>query len=294
MATNMLNMKIARRFEEVAQLLNEQGDNPYRVQAYCRAAELLRQLPRLVRDIFQEEGREGLQQLPGIGESLARAIRDLVVTGRLPILDQLRGEVDPVVLFASVPGIGKVLAERLHHDLGIETLAELEAVTHDGRLAVVAGFGEKRVAGIIDSLATRLGRVRGPMRLSVVGEPPIAEVLDIDHEYREKAARGKLRKIAPRRFNPRGEAWLPVLHTTQGPRHYTALFSNTARAHQLGKTRDWVVLYYDDGRGERQCPVITSQRRPLKGKRIIRGREEECAQYYQVQEALSSEAGLEN
>ncbi len=294
MTTNLLNMKIARCFEEVAQLLNEQGDNPYRVQAYRRAAELLRQLPRSVRDILQEEGIEGLQRLPGIGESLSRAIRDFVVTGRLPILDQLRGEVDPVTLLASVPGVGKVLVERLHHDLGIDTLEELEAMAHDGRLAAVPGFGEKRVAGIIDSLATRLGRVRGSLRLSGTGEPPIAEVLDVDREYREKAARGKLRRIAPRRFNPHGEAWLPVLHTTRGMRHYTALFSNTARAHQLGKTRDWVVLYYDEGRGERQCTVITSQRGPLKGKRIIRGREEECAQYYQTQEALSSEAGPRN
>ncbi len=276
----MQNTEIARRLEEVAWLLNEQGANPYRVQAYRHAAETLRRLNRPATEIVQQEGAEGLRRLPGIGESLARSIRELVLTGRLPVLDRLRGETDPVSLLASVPGIGSVLAERLHYDLGIDTLEELEAAAHDGRLTNIAGIGEKRLAGIMDSLATRLGRVRVPVRLLADAEPPVEELLDVDREYREKATAGQLRKIAPRRFNPDGEAWLPVLHTQRGERHYTVLFSNTARAHQLGKTHDWVVLYYDGGRGERQCTVITSQRGPLTGKRIVRGREGECVSYY--------------
>jgi DNA polymerase (family X) len=279
----MLNSEIAQRLEEVAWLLNEQGANPYRVQAYRHAAETLRHLPRPVTEILQQEGEESLRKLPGIGESLARSIRDLVLTGRLPILDRLRGEADPVSLLVSVPGLGRVLAERLHHDLGIDTLEELEAAAHDGRLAE-AGIGEKRLAGIIASLMIRLGRLRIPTRLSAVDEPSVAELLDVDREYREKVMAGKLRLIAPRRFNPGGETWLPVLHTQHGERHYTALFSNTARAHQMGKTRDWVVLYYDGGRGEQQCTVITSQRGPLTGKRIVRGREDECAWHYQQQQ----------
>jgi DNA polymerase (family 10) len=278
----MQNTEIARRLEEVAWLLNEQGANPYRVQAYRHAAETVRRLDRPVTELVQHEGVEGLRRLPGIGESLARSIRELVLTSRLPILDRLRGEVDPVSLLASVPGIGTVLAERLHHDLGIDTLEELEAAAHDGRLTNIAGIGEKRLAGIMDSLATRLGRVRVPVRLPAAAEPPVAELLDVDREYREKAAAGRLRSIAPRRFNPSGEAWLPVLHTQRGERHYTVLFSNTARAHQLGKTHDWVVLYYDGGRGEQQCTVITSQRGPLTGKRIVRGREGECLSHYML------------
>jgi DNA polymerase (family X) len=110
--------------------------------------------------------------------------------------------------------------------------------------------------------------------------PPVTELLAVDREYRDQAAAGQLQRIFPRRFNPRGEAWLPVLHTQRGEHHYTALFSNTARAHQLGKTHDWVVLYYDGGHGERQCTVITSQRGPLTSKRVVRGREGECVSYY--------------
>ena len=274
------NIKVARRLEEVAQLLNDQRANPYRVQAYQRGAETLRRLTGPVDQILRREGEEGLQKLPGVGESLARAIRTLVVTGRLPMLDRLRGESDSILLLASVPGIGKVLAARLHHDLGIDTLQQLEAAAHDGRLSEIAGIGKKRLAGIIDSLESRLERVRGSAPRLKSQEPSVEEVLDVDREYREKAAAGQLRTIAPRRFNPTGEAWLPVLHTRRGQRHYMALFSNTARAHQMEKTRDWVVLYYDSPDGEQQCTVITSQRGLLFGKRVVRGREGECVEYY--------------
>jgi len=73
-----------------------------------------------------------------------------------------------------------------------------------------------------------------------------------------------------------------VLHTARGARHYTALYSNTPRAHQMGATHDWVVLYYDGEGGERQCTVITSQVGRLKGLRIVRGREAECERFYRA------------
>jgi hypothetical protein len=198
------------------------------------------------------------------------------------------------LLLASVPGIGKALAARLHHDLGIETLEELEAAAHDGRLRKIAGIGEKRLAAITDSLSARLGRVRPLRAVRKTAEPGVAEILDVDSEYREKAAAGALRMIAPRRFNPNHDAWLPILHAVRGERHYMALFSNTAHAHQMGMTKDWVVLYYDSRDGERQCTVITSQRGPLTGKRIVRGREVECLEYYRDTEGASVPAAGEH
>ncbi|NIW87025.1 MAG: DNA-binding protein, partial [Gammaproteobacteria bacterium] len=83
--------------------------------------------------------------------------------------------------------------------------------------------------------------------------------------------------IAPLRFNPTNEAWLPILHTTRDHWHFTVLFSNTARAHELDRTRDWVVIYYyDDHHQEGQHTVVTETRGPLAGKRVVRGRESEC------------------
>jgi Holliday junction resolvasome RuvABC DNA-binding subunit len=275
------NEPIAQRIEELARILNEQGASVYRVAAWRRAALSLRRLPASVAEIFRCEGREGLRKLPGVGDRIALAIQNLIVTGKLPMLERLRGEMDPIEILMSVPGIGRIQATRLHHDLGLDTLEDLEAAAHDGRLASIAGFGEKRIAGIVDSLASRLGRVRSILT-PASEQVPIAELLDVDREYREAAAARRLHTIAPRRFNPRGEAWLPVLHTQRGERHFTALFSNTARAHELGKSRDWVVIYWDGGLDEGQSTVVTAYQGPLRGQRVVRGREAECARYYET------------
>ncbi len=267
------NASIASRLEEVGQLLAAQGADAFRVHAYRRAAAIVRAQPRPITDRLASGGLEALKALPGIGDSMARAIRDIAAHGRLAMLDRLRGDADPVKMLASVPGIGRIYADRLHHDFGIESLVYLEAAASDGRLARVVGFGEKRLAGIRDSLAHRLARIRRPVVMP--DQPSVGELLDVDAEYRRRARAGELVTIAPRRFNPTHERWLPILHTTRGGRHYTALFSNTARAHALGRTRDWVVIYWDADGGGGQCTVITAERGGLKGRRIVRGREKE-------------------
>ena len=287
-----INDQIARKLDEVSDLLHEQGANPFRVRAYQRGADTVRRLGRPVTEILEQGGVDELQRLPGIGYRLAIAIRDLIRMGRLAMLDRLRGQADPVELLRTVPGIGNVNADRLHSELGIESLEDLESAALDGRLTNLAGLGKKRVSGILDTLATRLGKLR-QQTLPHFDEPSIDELLDVDREYRRLAAAGKLHKIAPRRFNPNHEAWLPILHTSRGERHYTALFSNTARAHELGKTQDWVILYFEAGGPERQATVITSRFGPLKGHRIIRGREEDCLQYYAVERRPQHEGSQE-
>jgi DNA polymerase (family 10) len=271
------NSEVADRLDEVANLLEEQGGNQFRVQAWRGGAATIRRLTRPLRDVLAEEGLEGLDRLPGIGQGLARAVRQLIETGRLATLERLRGESDPAALLASVPGIGHTFARRIHDRLGIESLEELELAAHDGRLASLDGIGSKRLTGIRDALGTRL---RNRRRSPPDDVPDVAELLDVDREYREGAAAGKLSTIAPRRFNPLGESWLPILHTTRGERHYTALFSNTATAHRLNRSHDWVVIYWDGRDGERQCTVVTELKGPLIRRRVVRGRESECFTHY--------------
>jgi hypothetical protein len=278
--SHVINDQVAERLEEVARLLDGQGANPFRARAYRTAAASVRALGEPISELLTREGYEGLDALPGVGESIARAIRDLLVHGRLPMLERLRGESDPIRLLSTIPGIGPKLAARLHHELALDSLEDLETAAHDGRLAGLPGIGERRLEGIRDSLAQRLTRLRSAVPRPAAALPPVSELLDVDREYREQAEAGALRTIAPRRLNPGGEAWLPVMHARRGRRQYTALYSNTPRAHQLGKTRDWVVLYYDGGDGERTTTVITAERGPLRGRRIVRGREAECAIFY--------------
>jgi DNA polymerase (family X) len=270
-----LNRVLASRFDEIARLLEEQEANPFRTQAYRRAAAMLRGLPEQLDAILQREGLAGLDRLPGIGPALARMIAEYVGSGRLPLLDQLRGTHEPVALLRTVPAVGLKLARRLHDELGIDSLEELEYAAHDGRLAKFEGIGPKRLAAIRESLASRLAR-RRPSERAGAERPPVAELLEVDQEYRNGAAAGTLRKITPRRFNPHRQAWLPILHVRKDRWDYTALYSNTARAHELGKTRDWVVIYYESDGAAGQCTVVTPAFGPLKGKRVVRGREAEC------------------
>jgi hypothetical protein len=184
-------------------------------------------------------------KLSGIGRSLARSIERLAREGDTELLQRLRGEGVGEQSLATVPGIGPTFAARIHEQLGIDSLADLQAAAHDGRLEQVPGMGRKRLQGVRESLA---GRFRRPPPATarpaprVAAPPPVAELLDVDREYRAKARAGSLPRIAPRRFNPTAAAWLPILHTQRGARHYTALYSNTARAHELGATQDWVVI----------------------------------------------------
>lgn len=275
------NEELANRLEEIASLLDAQEAGPYRIQAYRAAAATLRKLGQPASALLASEGIAGLLRLPTIGQSIARTLSELIETRSCGILQRLRGEHGPEDVLATVPGIGSELARRIHEELGIETLADLERAAWDGRLGRVPGLGARRVRAVRESLAGRLARQPIRRELFVAPDDPgVAELLDVDREYREKAAADRLTRIAPRRFNPDHKAWLPVLHTARGERHYTALYSNTARAHELGTTHDWVVIYRDDHDGRGQWTVVTARSGTLVGRRIVRGRERECREHY--------------
>jgi Holliday junction resolvasome RuvABC DNA-binding subunit len=290
-ATDMpdaLNDTIAGKLREMADLLEQQQADGFRITAYRRAAATVESLAPPIGDVARADGFDGLMALPGIGRGIAMAIMEMLSTGRWSQLERLRGALQPEQLFQTLPGIGPELAARMHGELHVDTLEALELAAHDGRLARVPGLGHRRVAGIRAALAERLGRQRIRALLQAKA-PPVALLLDVDREYRAKAEAGSLRLIAPKRFNPTGAAWLPVLHTARGQWRFTALFSNTRKAHELAKTKDWVVVYaHLDAEPESQSTVVTERRGPLSGRRVVRGREEECAPYYAAMEAGSS------
>jgi hypothetical protein len=276
------NRRVADRLREASALLHAQGASPYRANAYRHAAESIGRMPRDVLDIYTAEGVKGLDAIPNVGLGIAAAVAEMLTSGRWAQLDRLRGSIDPATLFRSVPGMGPELAKRIYEQLHIDSLEALEAAANDGRLDRLPGIGERRIVAWRAYLAEALGRGGArPPQHEVQDEPPVAAFLDVDREYREKAARGELKTIAPRRFNPEGAAWLPVLHARRGRWHFTALYSNTALAHQLGRTRDWVVVYFYDGdHVEHQHTIVTEPRGELAGRRVLRGREGECLDYY--------------
>jgi DNA polymerase (family X) len=282
------NEDVAGALDRVADLLEVQGAGVHRVRAWRHGAALVRTSELSAAGLAT---RAGGGEIPGIGPRLALAIAELARTGRLALLEHLEGTVSPEERFSSIAGLGPVLARRIHDQLGIATLEELEQAAHDGRLARVPGFGSRRtravqeVLGFLLSAASRRRAERPPRpaggpRPIAAEAPDVGLVLAVDEHYRREAAAGRLRQIAPRRFNPSGEAWLPILHFDRDGWSFTALYSNTARAHALGRTRDWVVIFCERDGIERQCTVVTEIAGPLKGRRVVRGREDECGRHH--------------
>ncbi len=226
------NAAIAAHLRRAAELLEQQDATPYRAQAFRGAAATIAGLDESVVDLVERAGAAGLLALPGVGRSIAAAVAEMVRTGHWDRLDHLTGAVDPEDRFRAVPGIGPVLAREIHERLGIESLSDLEAAAWDGRLAVLPGLGPRRLAALRASLASVLERTRArpPPAPPPAQEPPAALLLDVDHEYRTRAEAGSLPRIAPKRFNPTHEPWLPILHTARGRWRFTALWSNTRRA----------------------------------------------------------------
>ena len=275
------NRKVADLLFEIASLLEQQNANPFRVLAYKNAAQSVMRLNVSVRDIVANKGFEGLLELPHIGEGIGRSIYEYVATERMTRLEGLRGGSDPETLFQTVPGVGPRLAERIHNELHVNTLEALEQMIHNGKFAELPGIGSRKTAAIEASLEKILGK---PKRRAFSHSllPDIETLLAVDEEYRSGVAADQLPKISPKRFNLKNEAWLPILHSTKSHWNFTALFSNTARAHDLNKTDDWVVIFfYDDLHNEGQHTVVSETHGPLINKRVVRGRELECQEYYQ-------------
>jgi len=271
------NTRVAALLDQAADLIETQGETRFRAEALRRAARAFEALPEDLGQIVASGGRGALMRLPNIGPGIASAIVEILLSGRWSRLDRLRGTVRPEALSASLPGIGPALARRIHDTLGVDSLEGLECAVHDGRIRSVRGVDARRDRAIRAGLAEVLGARQRPIPAE---RPPVSVLLDVDAEYRTRAKNGSLPRITPRRFNPEGAARLPV-HTTRGEWHFTALFSNTARAHELGRTEDWVVRYASDGsHHEQQSTVVTETRGPLRARRVVRGREAECARHY--------------
>jgi DNA polymerase (family 10) len=147
----MQNAEIAALFEELADLLEVQGANPFRVRAYRNAARTILDCPECVFDIAGEISR--LRELPGIGEDLAKKIQVLAQTGVIPQLEELRKEIPRGVLeMMRIPGLGPKKAFALFNDLKIQSLEELRKSAEAGQIATIKGFGKKTQETILRGL----------------------------------------------------------------------------------------------------------------------------------------------
>jgi DNA polymerase (family 10) len=153
------NADIAIVFEEIADRLEIQGANPFRIRAYRNAARTLGELPHDARALL--ENGEDLTHLPGIGQDLAAKVREIVETGYSSLLERLRRELPPAVTeLLHIPGLGPKRVKALYHGLDVQTLEQLHRAARDGRIRDLPGFGEKTELNILRAIEARAGQGR--------------------------------------------------------------------------------------------------------------------------------------
>jgi DNA polymerase (family 10) len=167
------NADIAAIFSEIADRLEIEDANPFRVRAYRNAARMVGELGRSVRSMI-EQGAD-VDALPGIGPDLAARMREIVATGRCGLLERLRKELPPTITeLLSLPGIGPKRVRALHHELDVRTIEQLHQAAQQGRIQAVHGFGPKTQEQILRATAAHLHH---PQRFKRVVGVAVAESL---------------------------------------------------------------------------------------------------------------------
>ena len=151
------NADIAAIFEEIADLLEIQGANPFRIRAYRNAVRILGELSEDVATMLDKG--EDLTRLPGIGNDLAAKIKEIVSIGHCSLLDRLHKELPATIAdLLKIPGIGPKRVNALYHDLAVQTVEQLYRAARDGRIRALPGFGEKTELNILQAVEAQIGR----------------------------------------------------------------------------------------------------------------------------------------
>ncbi len=146
----MKNPAIAKVFQEIADLLEFKGENPFKIRAYRNVARTIEDLPVELAQVMQD-GK--LREVPGIGEAIAKKITALLTTGRVELYERLRTEFpESIRAMIAVPGVGPGMARRLYQELGVASIADLEKAIESGRVAALPRLDEKSAADILHQI----------------------------------------------------------------------------------------------------------------------------------------------
>lgn len=147
----MTNKQVARTLEEIATLLDLAGENPFKSRTYVNMARTIEGLDEDITVLVREER---LREIKGLGQALEQKITELVTTGSLDYLDELRAQFPPTLFeLFQIPGLGAKRIKGIHDELGVSSLAELETACQEGKVAALKGFGQKTEAKILEGIA---------------------------------------------------------------------------------------------------------------------------------------------
>ncbi len=170
----MKNSDIAKVFSDIADLLEIKGEIPFKIRAYQRAARAIEHLPVEIEQMVKEE--QSLQQIPGVGQAIAKKTTELVTTGKLRYYDALRAEFpEGISTLLGIPGVGPKIAIRLGNELGVNNIDDLEVAIVDGRVASLPRLGDK----VAENILRQLQAMRTKERRIPIGEalPVVDEIM---------------------------------------------------------------------------------------------------------------------
>jgi DNA polymerase (family 10) len=233
----MNNADVAATLTEIAELLELKGESTFRIRAYENAARTLGNLPEDVRTVAAE-GR--LREIKGVGDALAKKIDELLATGKMEYLEDLRAQFPAGVrTLMSVPGVGPSLARRAYMELGVESLEGLRAAAENGALASLPGFGEKSAENVLRALSRVSKR---DQRISIGRAVPLVEELIAALETYEfvhhLAPGGSLRRWSPTIGD------LDLLATSSSPERIMEIFVSLPVVAQVlghGATKSTII-----------------------------------------------------
>jgi DNA polymerase (family 10) len=248
--------EIADILESIGQLLELKGENAFKTRAYANAARTVETYAGNI-ELMAREGQ--LMEIPGIGEAIAAKITELVKTGRLEFYENLRAEF-PATLFDlfELQGVGPKKIKALYEQLHVTSIPELEAACKDGRVASLAGFGEKTAAKMLAAIQSR-ERYADSYRLGTVA--PLAEIL-LEHlrthpEVSQACVAGSYRRRKEVVHD------LDFIVATQDPAGVTALFVSHPSVQEViaqGPTKTSVRL---DSGVQADLRVVTNDQYPF-------------------------------
>jgi DNA polymerase (family 10) len=188
------NSEIADIFETLADLLAVQGDNPFRIRAYRNAARVIRGNSRSMADLLRDG--EDLSELQGIGKDLAGKIATIIETGRLPLLEEVATRTPKALSeLMKIEGLGPKRVTRLHDELRIRSINDLEKALASGKIRGLPGFGEK-TENLIRQRLERLSTAERRIRLADAEDlaQPLVEYLESIEGVKEVTVAGSFRR----------------------------------------------------------------------------------------------------
>ncbi|GER93482.1 DNA polymerase/3'-5' exonuclease PolX [hot springs metagenome] len=236
----MKNQEIAKIFNEIADLLEIKGENPFRIRAYRKAAQNIEGLPKSIEDITTEE----ILKVPGIGQDLAGKIEEYLKTGRIKAHEELKQEIpEGLLTLLSVPGLGPKTSKMLYEKLKIKNIAELEKLASEHKLIGLPGIKEKTEENILKGIEMlKRGRERHPIGRVL----PIAN--DIVEHLRKNAPVDKIDLAGSLRRCKDTIKDIDILVTSDNPKEVMRVFVHLPHVKDIlmqGTTKSTVIIHED-------------------------------------------------